>query len=252
MVLSIVIFIGPAGAGKSSLVAAYSRWLEDIGLRPFKVNLDPAADYVPYTPDYDVRKLVNARDIALKYGLGPNGALVKSIEIITDKLGDIVNEFRNAETDFVLIDTPGQMEVFIFRDLAPRLVESLRGISDRIAAVFIVDATLIRNPEDYAFLAVMSIALQLRLGVDVVPVLNKMDLVSDIDLAGDVVSDVDKVRESLKYRGLYGEMMAQILDTIWLYGKAARVPRVSATRSEGLDELHRLIHEITCGCGDLT
>ncbi len=252
MVLSIVIFIGPAGAGKSSLVAAFSRWLEDLGLRSFKVNLDPAADYVPYTPDYDIRKLVNARDIAVRYGLGPNGALVKSIEIITDNLGDIVNELRGVETDFVLIDTPGQMEVFIFRDIAPRLVESLRSISDRIAAVFVVDATLIRNPEDYAFLAVMSIALQLRLGVDVVPVINKIDLVPNIDLAGDVVSDVVKVREALKYRGLYGEMMVQILDTVWLYGKAARVPRISAMRSEGLDELYRLIHEITCSCGDLT
>ncbi|RLG74560.1 MAG: GTPase [Thermoprotei archaeon] len=252
MVLNIVVFVGPAGAGKSSLVAAYGRWLESVGLRTFKVDLDPAADYVPYSPDYDIRRLVNARDIALKYGLGPNGALVKSIEMVTEKLGDVIVEFRNVEADFVLIDTPGQMEIFIFRDIAPRLVELLKSISDRIAAVFVVDATLIRNPEDYAFLAVMSIALQLRLGVDVVPVLNKIDLVSDTAFTGDVVSDVDKVRESLKYRGLYGEMMAQVLDIIWLYGKAARVPRVSARHSEGLDELHRLIHEITCSCGDLT
>jgi len=118
--------------------------------------------------------------------------------------------------------------------------------------VFVVDASLIRNPEDYAFLAVMSIALQLRLGVDVVPVLNKVDTVSHMEFVGDVISDVDIVRKALKDKGLYGEMMIQILDTIWLYGKAVRVPKVSALRIEGLEELHRLVHEVTCSCGDLT
>jgi len=251
-VKSIVLFVGPAGAGKSTLVAAYSRWLEEQGLKPFRVNLDPAAEYIPYKPDYDIRKIVTTREVALKYGLGPNGALVKSIEIVTENLDTVIRELSECDYDFMLIDTPGQMEVFVFRDLAPRLVKSLREVSDRIAAVFVVDASLIRNPEDYAFLAVMSIALQLRLGVDVVPVLNKVDTVSHMEFVGDVISDVDIVRKALKDKGLYGEMMIQILDTIWLYGKAVRVPKVSALRIEGLEELHRLVHEVTCSCGDLT
>lgn len=39
------------------------------GLTSFKVNLDPAAEYVPYTPGFDVRTIVRASDVARKYGL---------------------------------------------------------------------------------------------------------------------------------------------------------------------------------------
>ncbi len=68
----IIIFIGPASASKSTLVAAYARWLSKFeGIRVFKVNLDPAADYIPYEPDFDVRSVVSTREIALKYKLGP-------------------------------------------------------------------------------------------------------------------------------------------------------------------------------------
>ena len=72
---SALIFLGPAGAGKSTLISAYAKWLSNIeGAEVLKVNQDPAAEYLPYEPDFDVRSIINTRDIALKYGLGPNGA----------------------------------------------------------------------------------------------------------------------------------------------------------------------------------
>jgi len=73
---SAALFLGPAGASKSTLTSAYARWLSNIkGAEVLKVNLDPVAEYLPYKPDFNVRSIINARDVALKYGLGPNGAL---------------------------------------------------------------------------------------------------------------------------------------------------------------------------------
>jgi len=246
-----VVFVGPAGAGKSTLVASYGRWLRENGYSAALVNLDPAADYIPYQPDYDVRRIVYTRDLAKKLGLGPNGALVKAIEILTERVGEVVNELAALDAEYALIDTPGQMEVFVFRDLAPRLMDSLSRVCDRIAALFVVDASLMKSPEDYAFIAIMSVAMQVRLGVDVVPVVNKIDAV-DVELVGDVVSDAEKVIEELRGRGIYGDMMARVLEVVWSYAKAASVPRVSAREGRGLEELHRVVHELTCSCGDLT
>jgi len=249
----IIIFIGPAGAGKSTLVAAYARWLSKFeGIRVFKVNLDPAADYIPYEPDFDVRSVVSTREIALKYRLGPNGALVKSIELITKKLKSIVSKFCVTEADFILVDTPGQMKVFVFRDIAPMLISLLKESKSRVIAVFAIDASVVRNPEDYAFIAIMSTALQARLGIDVVPVMNKTDLARNAALVGDVVSDAEHIIKLLQKRGVYGEMMAEVLKVIWSYAKATTVPKVSAIAMEGISQLHRLIHEVTCSCGDLT
>ncbi|MEM5822895.1 MAG: ATP/GTP-binding protein, partial [Ignisphaera sp.] len=218
----------------------------------YKINLDPAAEYIPYTPDFDVRSIVDAHKVAIEYGLGPNGALVKSMDILANKMEIIEAVLRRVTSDFVLIDTPGQMEIFIFRDIAIKLVDVLRKASRESVVIFVIDADIIRRYEDYAFIAIMSVAIQARLGIDVVPIINKVDLAPRIDITGDVVSDVDVVAEKLKKLGTYGEMLSGVLNTIWLYAKATRVPKVSAKTMENIEELHRVVHELTCACGDLT
>jgi GTPase SAR1 family protein len=250
---AIVMFLGPAGSGKSTLVYAYSKWLsEEFGLRVYKVNLDTAAEYIPYQPDFDIRMYIDAHRIAKELGLGPNGALVKSMEMLSENVDIVTKAIDNADADFILIDTPGQMEVFIFRDVAPKLSQSLGKYGREFVAVFVLDGEVVKRYEDYAFVAIMCVALQARLGIDVVPVINKIDVAEDLSLVGDVVSDVEGVVEKLRNKGTYGEMLANIVNTIWLYAKATRVPRVSAKNMLGLEELHRVVHELTCSCGDLT
>jgi GTPase SAR1 family protein len=250
---TIVMFLGPAGSGKSTLVYAYSKWLsEEFGLRVYKVNLDTAAEYIPYQPDFDIRMYIDAHRIAKELGLGPNGALVKSMEMLSENIDIVTKAIDSADADFILIDTPGQMEVFIFRDVALKLSQSLGKYGREFVAVFVLDGEVVKRYEDYAFVAIMCVALQARLGVDVVPVINKIDVAENLSLVGDVVSDVEEVVEKLRNKGTYGEMLANIVNTIWLYAKATRVPRVSAKNMLGLEELHRVIHELTCSCGDLT
>jgi GTPase SAR1 family protein len=250
---AIVMFLGPAGSGKSTLVYAYSKWLsEEFGLRVYKVNLDTAAEYIPYQPDFDIRMYIDAHRIAKELGLGPNGALVKSMEMLSENVDIVTKAIDNADADFILIDTPGQMEVFIFRDVALKLSQSLGKYGREFVAVFVLDGEVVKRYEDYAFVAIMCVALQARLGIDVVPVINKIDVAENLSLVGDVVSDVEGVVEKLRNKGTYGEMLANIVNTIWLYAKATRVPRVSAKNMLGLEELHRVVHELTCSCGDLT
>jgi hypothetical protein len=250
---AIVMFLGPAGSGKSTLVYAYSKWIsEEFGLRVYKVNLDTAAEYIPYQPDFDIRMYIDAHRIAKELGLGPNGALVKSMEMLSENVDIVTKAIDNADADFILIDTPGQMEVFIFRDVALKLSQGLGKYGREFVAVFVLDGEVVKRYEDYAFVAIMCVALQARLGVDVVPVINKIDVTENLSLVGDVVSDVEEVVEKLRNKGTYGEMLANIVNTIWLYAKATRVPRVSAKNMLGLEELHRVIHELTCSCGDLT
>ena len=54
-----VVFVGPAGSGKSSLVASYTKWLrENLLLRVAPVNLDPGADVLKYKPLFDIRSFL--------------------------------------------------------------------------------------------------------------------------------------------------------------------------------------------------
>jgi len=250
---TVVIFVGPAGAGKSSIVASYSRWLRDQGYRVATLNLDPAAEYIPYEPDFDVRKIVSAREIALREGLGPNGALIRSIEIVTEKLGTIVEWMRRCSTDFLLVDTPGQMELFIFRDLSQKFVSALKSFARAMLVVFVVDAEMLRDASDYAFLALMCTAVQLRLDVDVVAVVNKVDRVRELPAGLRTwVELLDEASRILSERGAYGDMMSRLVEIVAGYSKAMYVPTVSARTGLGMEDLHRIVHEVTCSCGDLT
>ena len=248
-----VVFVGPAGSGKSSIVAAYAKWLREGEIPVVTVNLDPAAEYIPYEPDIDVRQYVNARDVAIKYGLGPNGALVKSMELIAEKLSDILAPLSTMEADYILVDTPGQMEVFVFRDISTKLVEELKKYSSEIYGIFVVDATVVRDPADYAFTYVMALSIQLRLGIETAPVLNKIDAAPNLDIRGDLVRDLAKLRRGLmKKHSLYAEMLRDVVRVLFKYAKQVNVPRISAATGEGIEDLHKLIHEMSCNCGDLS
>ena len=54
-----VYFIGTAGSGKSSLVQAFSEWLNSNNINSIIVNLDPGADFIPYQADVDIRDWVH-------------------------------------------------------------------------------------------------------------------------------------------------------------------------------------------------
>lgn len=50
------------------------------------MNLDPAAESFTYKPSLDVRELVTVADVMEEMELGPNGALVYSMEYLLENL----------------------------------------------------------------------------------------------------------------------------------------------------------------------
>jgi len=84
-----IVIMGPAGSGKSTLAKALADWLEDQELSVSIVNFDPAAESLPYTPDVDIRRYVRARDLMIEKGLGPNGALIASVDMTINYIAEI-------------------------------------------------------------------------------------------------------------------------------------------------------------------
>ena len=249
-----VVIVGPAGSGKSSVTGAYGRWLrEEMYADVYIVNLDPAAERLPYKPDFDVRQLVDARDVARRYGLGPNGALVKSMELLTERLDVILDAVGGSGAEYVLVDTPGQMEVFLFRDLSDKFSHGFQRAVEKAFGFFILDATLLHSPLDYAFLYTMALAVELRLELEIAPVVNKADLGLPPQLTGDLRSDHLRLTKLLKgHHSVYAEMLREIVRKLVFYARKVEIPRISALKGEGLEDLHRLLYEMQCNCGDLS
>ena len=175
-----VYFIGTAGSGKSSLVQAFSEWLDVNGINSIIVNLDPGADFIPYQADVDIRDWVHLNEIMAEYSLGPNGAQIVASDLMAVNAKEWVPVVKGMETDYCLIDTPGQMELFAFRQSSNALVEEL-GREDSML-VFLSDPTLARTPNGFVSDMMLCGVTQFRFSLPILNVLSKSDLLKEEEL----------------------------------------------------------------------
>jgi len=172
------IFItGTAGSGKSLLTSRLLQWYEDRKSFPISINLDPGVVSLPYEPDVDVRDYIDINTLMEKYNLGPNGSLVMASDMIATRLNEIQDEVNNLNPDYVLIDTPGQIELFAFRASGPYFVSNLQ--SDNKVNLFIYDGMLVSSPINFVSIALLASSVKLRLKIAQVNILTKRDLIVD-------------------------------------------------------------------------
>ncbi len=172
-----VIVAGPAGSGKSTFVSALAQWMELNGLDVVRVNLDPASEVLPYVPDVDVRNYVTTRDFMVKYGLGPNGALVLSVDYLINYISDLRKEIDELGGNYAIIDLPGQLEIVAFRRLGPIVLRELVKNS-RSATAFILDSHMASNPHSSYSALLLALSTMYRLRLPLVLILNKIDLIT--------------------------------------------------------------------------
>ncbi len=247
-----IVVLGTAGSGKTTLTATLSDYLSHLGLDTAIVNLDPAAENLQYVPDVDVRDYVNAREVMEKYGLGPNGSLIVSADLIAAKLNEIAEEVFSLKANYVLIDTPGQLELFAFREAGPLIIRSLIG-DQKAASLFLIDSALAEDPFSLLSSLLLASSINLRIRLSQINVLNKVDLIEDSDVKriAEYMENVDEFIESL-----YSRREAAIL---WDRADLeALIPRlavyelipVSATNWIGIDELYAAIQRVIAGGED--
>jgi GTPase SAR1 family protein len=178
--MPLAFIIGTAGSGKSHFTSAFAEWLkmskQDVAI----VNLDPGALKLPYQPDVDVRKYVDVGDLIEKYNLGPNGALIMAADLIADEIENLTRDIDEAHADIVLVDTPGQMELFAFRASGPYIVNELT--KEPKALLYLFDAVFSVNPFNYVSNMFLSAAVYNRFFQPQLHILSKTDLIPKKDV----------------------------------------------------------------------
>jgi len=249
-----IVMLGPAGSGKTSLTKALGSWLEGLGYDVAYVNLDPAVEVLPYTPTFDARDVVKASDVMFKEGLGPNGAIVRSIDILAENYEYLSKGLGSLSYDLMLVDTPGQLEVLMFRNSGLKLVDVIKGVSKPVG-VFLLDPTLGLRGNSAAIATLMTVVIRLGLGIPTLPVVSKADL---IDIKSVIYSpsyhvEVERILNELGVEeGVLTDMLVEVLNVVKKYLKPEKLLAVSALNGYGIEDLYKAVHEIFCTCGDLT
>ncbi len=173
--------VGPAGSGKSTFTAAFREWMIKNEYDTITVNLDPGAEILPYTPDIDVRDIIDLSSIMEEYGLGPNGAQIVAADMIANFVEEIKSEVDSYESDYVIYDTAGQIELFAFRAASKFIVDYLGGNSSMLA--FLFDPALAKSPSGFVSLLMLSSSIYFRFYTPFINILSKVDIIGDEDLA---------------------------------------------------------------------
>ncbi len=170
----VMFVVGTAGAGKSSLVTAFQRWARFLEIDALTINLDPGAERVHYDPEFDVRDLISLAEVMDRYDLGPNGAQILAADLVAAQADDIMDELEGLSGDMMIIDTPGQVELFAFREASNHLVDVLG--QGRAALAFLFDPMLSQTPSGFVSQMLLSNIVQFRLGLPTANYLSKADL----------------------------------------------------------------------------
>lgn len=150
--------------------------LTELGRTVNIVNLDPANENIPYQPHIDVNDLINIHDVMDKTKLGPNGSLLFSMEILEKNVKWLVQSIKQAESEYILFDCPGQIELYTHHCSIRNILTTLEkefGIS--LCAVHLVDSHYCSDPHKYISTILLSLNSMLQVSLPHVNLLSKTD-----------------------------------------------------------------------------
>ncbi len=247
-----VYFIGTAGSGKSTLAGSFNEWCRRNGYDTIVVNLDPGAKKIPYAPEIDIREWISLDEVMREYELGPNGAQILCADMLALNIKELEERLGEYRADYVLFDTPGQLELFAFRSAGKIIIEQLG--KKRSLLAFLIDPSLATTPANFASQLLLSATAQFRLEAPLVNILTKTDMIDKemLERMKEWGKNPDTLYEELmKAPSLYSRMNESILAVIReMEAHTAFIP-LSAETWEGMEDLYASIQNLFYGGEDL-
>lgn len=122
---------GPPGAGKSTYCHGMHQFLTALDRPVHIINLDPAVENPPYPCAINITDLISLQEIMDEHTLGPNGAMLYAMEYLEANIDWLEQELQKLVEEeergscYIIIDTPGQVELWTNHDSLKRIVAKL-------------------------------------------------------------------------------------------------------------------------------
>lgn len=239
--LKAIFLTGTAGSGKSTLCSVLHPWYEDKNATVASVNLDPGAQDLPYEPDVDIRDFIDLSTVMQNYQLGPNGALIMAADLIATRINDVQETLDSLNPDYAIFDTPGQIELFAYRNSGPYLIDNLQ--SEGKTVLFLFDSTLVSTPSNFVSIALLGASIQMRLKVPQISVLSRKDLLGpNLKKVLSWASNVHRLEDALREESRHTyELDTFVLRDMARTGVSYELYPISSSNREGVMDLSAVI-----------
>ncbi|OBZ89897.1 GPN-loop GTPase 1 [Choanephora cucurbitarum] len=238
----VILCIGMAGSGKTTFMQRVNAYLHEKKTPPYVLNLDPAVSSLPFTANIDIRDTVNYKEVMKQYNLGPNGGILTSLNLFTTKFDQVLNLVakRAQSVSHVLVDTPGQIEIFTWSASGAIITDTLAATYPTMIA-YIIDTPRTTSPATFMSNMLYACSILYKTKLPFVLVFNKTDVVSH-DFAVEWMTDFEKFQLALSqdttYMSSLMSSMSLVLDEFYNHLK---VVGVSAVTGAGMDEFFEAV-----------
>jgi GTPase SAR1 family protein len=254
---------------------------------PYILNLDPAVHHVPFTPNIDIRDSVNYKEVMKQFNLGPNGGILTSLNLFSTKIDQVIGllekrasppepapapeqttvEFMTGQNKtapppkqqpvkHILVDTPGQIEVFVWSASGEILLSSLASTFPTVIA-YIIDTPRTTSTSTFMSNMLYACSILYKTKLPMILVFNKTDA-QDAEFAKKWMTDFEEFQAALKDEeegGTFGGdgigggsgYMGSLLNSMSLmleeFYKHLSVVGVSAMTGDGVDQFFKSVQE---------
>ncbi|KAJ4380640.1 hypothetical protein N0V86_003999 [Didymella sp. IMI 355093] len=257
---------------------------------PYIINLDPAVHHVPFTPNIDIRDSVNYKEVMKQFNLGPNGGILTSLNLFSTKIDQVIGllekrtqasaptlepeqttvEFmtnsgkekqaaapaQQPQVKHILVDTPGQIEVFVWSASGEILLSSLASTFPTVIA-YVIDTPRTTSTSTFMSNMLYACSILYKTKLPMILVFNKTDA-QDAEFAKEWMTDFEAFQAALRNEeegGTFGGdgitggsgYMSSLLNSMSLvleeFYKHLSVVGVSAMTGDGMDDFFKGVQE---------
>ncbi|KAI5173033.1 GPN-loop GTPase [Nematocida sp. LUAm3] len=240
MTCSVFIVLGMAGCGKSTFCHRMYSWLSEKNIRMNKetglndavygINLDPASISTKMPLHYDIQEDISIEELMQKKELGPNGAILTALNLFITKIDQLISKIEETNPNYVVIDTPGQIEMFTLSVSGHILTKCLSSPKRKVSLLYVVDGEKAQNPQCFISNMLFASSIYFSFKVPLLLLVNKSDL-PGAEKVREWMQDMDALTKDLSEEAYITATIRSI--ALWTEEFYSTIPLAYVSSSNG-------------------